>query len=126
MARKTNCTINGKDYYRIYRKVGMKVNKDGIWVDDRKAFYGSSKKEAEQQYQEYMKRKESGLNGSMCLGQHIDEYIDASTERGQKLRKTICEQLNFESLDFQSLEGIIEAIGLEPCKLCTYCWNGKG
>ena len=57
---------------------------------------------------------------------YIDEYIDASTERGRKLREAICEKLNFASLDFQSLDGIIEAIGLEPCKLCTYCWNGKG
>ena len=56
---------------------------------------------------------------------YIDEYIDSKTERGQKLRKTICEKLNFASLEFQSLEGIIEAIGIEPCKLCTYCWNGK-
>ncbi len=56
---------------------------------------------------------------------HIDEYSDASTERGQALRKAICEKLNFASLEFQSLEGIIKAIGIEPCKLCTYCWNGK-
>ena len=56
---------------------------------------------------------------------HIDEYIDSSTERGKKLRETICKKLNFTSLEFQSLEGIIKAIGLEPCKLCTYCWNGK-
>ncbi len=56
---------------------------------------------------------------------HIDEYIDSSTERGKKLRETICQKLNFTSLEFQSLEGIIKAIGLEPCKLCTYCWNGK-
>ncbi len=56
---------------------------------------------------------------------HIDEYSDASTERGKALRKAICEKLNFASLEFQSLEGIIKAIGLEPCKLCTYCWNGK-
>ena len=56
---------------------------------------------------------------------HIDEYIDADTERGKNLRKTICEKFKFDSLEFQSLEGIIEAIGIEPCKLCTYCWNGK-
>ena len=37
----------------------------------------------------------------------------------------ICEKLGFASLEFQSLEGVIEAIGIEPCKLCTYCWNGK-
>ena len=56
---------------------------------------------------------------------HIDEYIDGNTERGKALRRTICEKLNFTSLEFQSLEGIIKAIGIEPCKLCTYCWNGK-
>jgi len=56
---------------------------------------------------------------------YIDEYSDGSTERGRNLRRLICEKLNFASLEFQSLEGIIEAIGLEPCKLCTYCWNGK-
>jgi len=57
--------------------------------------------------------------------EHLDEYSDSATERGQNLRKTICEKLNFASLEFQSLEGIIKAIGIDPCKLCTYCWNGK-
>ena len=57
--------------------------------------------------------------------EHLEEYSDSSTERGKRLRNTICEKLNFASLEFQSLEGIIEAIGIEPCKLCTYCWNGK-
>lgn len=57
--------------------------------------------------------------------EHIDEYRDGSTERGRRLRRAICEKFHFASLDFQTLEGVIEAIGLEPCKLCTYCWNGK-
>ncbi len=56
---------------------------------------------------------------------YIEEYADGNTERGQNLRKTISKKLHFASLDFQSLEGIIKAIGIEPCKLCTYCWNGK-
>lgn len=56
---------------------------------------------------------------------HIDEYSDSSTERGKKMRDKICEELHLASIEFQSLEGIVEAIGLEPCKLCTYCWNGK-
>ena len=56
---------------------------------------------------------------------YIDEYSDSSTERGKKLRDTICEKFNFASLEFQSLEGIIKAIGLPECDLCTYCWNGK-
>ncbi len=56
---------------------------------------------------------------------HIDEYIDDKTERGKKLRKVICERFNFASLEYQSLENIIKAIGLPACDLCTYCWNGK-
>ena len=56
---------------------------------------------------------------------HVEEYSDASTERGKRMRAAICKKMHFDSLDFQSLDGVIEAIGLEPCKLCTYCWNGK-
>lgn len=56
---------------------------------------------------------------------HIEEYSDGETERGRALRKTICEKFNFASLEFQSLDGIIKAIGLDECELCTYCWNGK-
>lgn len=56
---------------------------------------------------------------------YIEEYSNPSTERGKRLRKTICDKFHFSSLEFQSLEGIIQAIGIEPCKLCTYCWSGK-
>ena len=57
--------------------------------------------------------------------QHIEEYADGETERGKNLRKTICEKFNFASLEFQTLEGVVKAIGLDPCELCTYCWDGK-
>lgn len=76
MAKKTNCTINGKEYYRIYRKVGMKRNKLGIWVDDRKAFYGSCKREAEEEYQKYMERKKAGTTEDNCLGEVIENWIE--------------------------------------------------
>ena len=56
---------------------------------------------------------------------YIEEYSNSKTERGQNLRKAICKNLKFASLEFQSLEGVIKSIGLEPCKLCTYCWSGK-
>ena len=55
----------------------------------------------------------------------LSEYADGSTERGKKLRANICERFHFSSLEFQSLDGVIEAIGLPECELCTYCWNGK-
>jgi amidophosphoribosyltransferase len=50
---------------------------------------------------------------------HVGEYADGKTERGRAMRQAICDKFNFASLGFQSLEGVINAIGLEPCKLCT-------
>lgn len=57
--------------------------------------------------------------------QYLDEYSDGESERGRALRQAMCEKFGFKSLEFQTLEGVIKAIGLDPCKLCTYCWNGK-
>ncbi|MBQ7737217.1 MAG: amidophosphoribosyltransferase [Oscillospiraceae bacterium] len=56
---------------------------------------------------------------------HLDEYVDASTERGRKLLDTICQKFGFSSLGYQSIDGLLEAIGIDPCKICTYCWTGK-
>ena len=56
---------------------------------------------------------------------YIDEYIDSTTERGKKLRSAICKKLHFTSLEFQSIDGIIKAIGLPADRVCTYCWTGK-
>ena len=57
--------------------------------------------------------------------EHIAEYADSSTERGKCLLKTICDEMGFDSLGYQSLDGLLEAIGLDKDKVCTYCWSGK-
>ncbi|MBE6916621.1 MAG: amidophosphoribosyltransferase [Ruminococcaceae bacterium] len=56
---------------------------------------------------------------------HIDEYADGNTERGKAMRAAIRDKFKFDSLGFQTVDGVVKAIGLDPCKLCTYCWNGK-
>lgn len=56
---------------------------------------------------------------------HLEEYSDARTERGQCMLKRICDKLGFDSLGYQSLEGVLEAIGIDRDKVCTYCWTGK-
>ena len=56
---------------------------------------------------------------------YLEEYSDPDTERGKKLRQTISNKLHFASLEFQTLEGLLEAIGLPADKVCTYCWTGK-
>jgi len=56
---------------------------------------------------------------------HVEEYADSSTERGKCLLSAICKKFGFDSLGYQSLEGVLEAIGLDRDQICTYCWNGK-
>ena len=56
---------------------------------------------------------------------HLEEYADCNTERGQCLLHAICEKLGFASLGYQSLDGLMEAIGIDRDKICTYCWTGK-
>ena len=56
---------------------------------------------------------------------HLDEYADANTERGQCLLHAIQDALGFDSLGYQSLDGLMEAIGIAREKVCTYCWNGR-
>lgn len=56
---------------------------------------------------------------------HIDEYSDSSTKRGKCLLGAICEKFGFDSLGYQSIDGLLEAIGLDREKVCTYCWDGK-
>lgn len=56
---------------------------------------------------------------------YVDEYIASDTPRGRRLREEICRQLKLTSLEFQTLEGTVKAIGLPGCDLCTYCWDGK-
>ena len=61
-----------------------------------------------------------------AVGQkHLDEYADANTERGQAMLSSICKEMGFHSLGYQTLDGLLEAIGLDRDKVCTYCWTGE-
>ena len=82
--------------------------------------FSSSKSEMELLSRQTIKKLEGdeGMN-------HLEEYADGTTERGKCILKKICEDLGFDSLGFQSLDGLLEAIGLDRDKVCTYCWTGK-
>ena len=64
------------------------------------------------------------LEGAEGL-EHLEDYADAKTERGKCLLHAICAKLGFDSLGYQSLDGLLEAIGIDRDKICTYCWTGK-
>jgi amidophosphoribosyltransferase len=53
------------------------------------------------------------------------EYADPDSEKYKIMVEKIREKLNFTSLRYHRLDDMVESIGIEPCKLCTYCWSGK-
>ncbi|NLD19462.1 MAG: amidophosphoribosyltransferase [Clostridiales bacterium] len=55
----------------------------------------------------------------------LAEYADSKSQKHAAMVEEIRKGLKFDSLRFQELENIIEAVGVDKCKLCTYCWNGK-
>lgn len=55
----------------------------------------------------------------------LQEYADPETERYANMVEEIRKKLNFTTLRYHRLDDVIRSVGIEPCKLCTYCWNGK-
>lgn len=55
----------------------------------------------------------------------LEDYANPESSNYKEMGEEICKQLKFTSLKFHRLDDMIESIGIEPCKLCTYCWNGK-
>lgn len=82
--------------------------------------FSSSKSENELLARQIVQQLEGpeGLN-------HLEEYADGHSERGKCMLKAICEKFGFDSLGYQSLDGLLEAIGIDKDKVCTYCWSGK-
>lgn len=56
---------------------------------------------------------------------HLEKYTDCNSEQYNQMIDTITERLHFTSLRYHRLDEMVGAIGLDPCKVCTYCWNGK-
>lgn len=52
-------------------------------------------------------------------------YANPETQEYQNMVRKIGEQLNFTSLRYHRLDDMIESVGIDRCKLCTYCWDGK-
>lgn len=65
------------------------------------------------------------LEGGEVSDEVLKEYADPNSEKYEKMVDKICEKLNFTSLRFHRLDDMIESVGIDPCKLCTYCWSGK-
>src|SRR5574344_2399906 len=56
---------------------------------------------------------------------YLNEYTNPETERYQNMIEKIRKQLNFTSLRYHRLDDMIDSVGIDKCKLCTYCWDGR-
>ena len=56
---------------------------------------------------------------------NLDAYSNPETPEVQALVSRIGEQLNFTSLRYNRLDDMIDSVGIDRSKLCTYCWDGK-
>lgn len=65
------------------------------------------------------------LEGEQVTEEVLQEYANPESEKYEQMVEEIRKELNFTSLRFNRLDDMLEAVGIEPCKLCTYCWDGK-
>ncbi|MDO5411396.1 MAG: amidophosphoribosyltransferase [Lachnospiraceae bacterium] len=56
----------------------------------------------------------------------LSDYADPSSQNYEEMLEAIRKQLTFTTLSYHRLDDLVESIGLSPCQLCTYCFNGKG
>ena len=63
--------------------------------------------------------------GENCPAEVLAEYADPDSCRYAKMVEEIRKIQNFTTLRFHRLDDLIASIGINPCKVCTYCFNGK-
>jgi amidophosphoribosyltransferase len=63
--------------------------------------------------------------GDGCPDEVLKEYADPCSCRYAKMIEDIRKRQNFTSLRYHRLDDLLASIGLEPCKVCTYCFDGK-
>lgn len=55
----------------------------------------------------------------------LEEYTNPNSERYMSMVEEIRKQQKFTTLKYHRLDDLIASIGIEPCKICTYCFDGK-
>lgn len=66
-----------------------------------------------------------GLKPEELSEETVKKYANTTNPEYKKMVEEIRKRLKFNSLKYQNLEDTINAIGIDRCKLCTYCWDGK-
>lgn len=65
------------------------------------------------------------FEGENVTPETLSKYCDPDTPEYEKMQEEIRKQLHFTTLRYHRLDDMLDSTGLDHCKLCTYCWNGK-
>lgn len=57
--------------------------------------------------------------------QNLEKYAESGSEKNLEMIDLICKRLQLTSLKYQTLEDLVEAIGIPKKQLCTHCWDGS-
>ncbi len=63
--------------------------------------------------------------GDCVSDELLADYANPDSDNYKEMMEEIRKRLNFTTLRYHRLDDLVESIGISPCKLCTYCWNGK-
>lgn len=65
------------------------------------------------------------LENGQVTDEVLQEYADPESPKYERMVEEIRKELNFTSLRFNRLDDMLDSVGIDKCKLCTYCWDGK-
>lgn len=83
--------------------------------------FSRSKSEMELITRQMIEKRE----GPNCSQEVLDEYANPCSCKYAQMIEDIRKQQNFTTLRYHRLDDLLASIGIDPCKVCTYCFNGK-
>ncbi len=83
--------------------------------------FSRSKSEMDLITRQIIRRRE----GDDCPDEVLKEYANPCSCRYAQMIEDLRKEQNFTSLRYHRLDDLLESIGIEPCKVCTYCFNGE-
>lgn len=83
--------------------------------------FSRSKSELELITRRVIKERE----GENCSEEILREYADPCSKRYEQMIEDIRRKQNFTTLRYHRLDDLLESIGIDPCKICTYCFDGR-
>ena len=65
------------------------------------------------------------LEGDNVTDEALQKYADPESKEYETMVEEIRKELNFTSLRFNRLDDMLDSVGIDKSKLCTYCWDGR-